>query len=172
MKSIPFESPIENFPGFRADAVTDDTVFEVLVATKDARRLRTALMELARIADADKVRRVTLMLEEPKITDSRLREEWKGAGLVLLPELFARLAVAIRQSGKWTGIPVPPAPGELSVLDEILRHELSRRPASASRGSEAHHEILRILIHQWLLGKGPITVSSLMELCENRDPPG
>src|SRR6266436_2587544 len=110
MKSLRFECPIENFPFFRADAVTDDTVFEVLVEAKDARRLRTALMELGRVANADKVRRVVLVLEEPKITESRLREEWKGAGLVLRPELFARLAVAIRQSGKWTGIPVPPAP--------------------------------------------------------------
>jgi hypothetical protein len=170
MKSIRFECPIENFPVFRADAVTDDTVFEVLVETKDARRLRTALMELAQVANADKLRRIILVLEEPKITESRLHEEWKGAASVLRPELFARLAVAIHQSGKWTGIPVPPASGELSVLDEILRHELSRRPASASRGSEAHHEILRILIHQWLLGKGPITVSSLMEISGSSHP--
>src|SRR5439155_19720315 len=117
MKQVRFECPIQNFPSFRADAVTDDAIFEVLVETKDARRLRTALMELARVANADEVRRVILVLEEPTITESRLHEEWKGAASVLRPELFARLSVAIRQSGKWTGIPVPPAPGELSVLD-------------------------------------------------------
>jgi hypothetical protein len=170
MKSLRFECPIENFPGFRADAITDDTIFEVLVETKDARRLRTALMEMARVANADKVRRMLLVLEEPTITESRLHEEWKGAASVLRPELFARLSMAIRQSGKWTGIPVAPAPGELSLLDEILLHELSRRPASASRSSEAHHEILRILIHQWLLGKGPITVSSLMKISGTSHP--
>jgi len=124
MKSIRFECPIENLPVFRADAVTDDTVFEVLIETKDARTLRTSVMELARVAHADKERRVILVLEEPKITESRVREEWKGAGSVLRPELFARLGVAIRQSGKWTGIPVPPATAELPVLDEILRHAL------------------------------------------------
>jgi hypothetical protein len=141
-----------------------------MIEPKDARRLRTALIEMARVATADNVRRVILVLEEPTITESRLHEEWKGAASVLRPELFARLSVAIRQSGKWTGIPVPPAPGELSVLDEILLHELSRRPAMASRSSEAHHEILRILIHQWLLGKGPIAVSSLMEISGTSHP--
>jgi hypothetical protein len=170
MKFLRFECPIENFPGFRADAVTDDTIFEVLMEIKDARRLRTALMELARVANADKVRRMRLVLEEPTITESRLHEEWKGAASVLRPELFARLSMVIRQSGKWSGIPVPPAPDEIAVLEEILQHELSRRPVSASRSSEAHHEILRILIHQWLLGKGPITISSLMEISGTSHP--
>lgn len=170
MKKLHFEHSVQNFPGFRADAVTDDAIFEVLVETKDARRLRAALMELARVANADKVRRMRLVLEEPTITESRLHEEWKGAASALRPELFARLSMVIRQSGKWTGIPVPPDADEIAVLEEILQHELSRRPASASRSSEAHHEILRILIHQWLLGKGPITVSSLMEISGTSHP--
>ncbi len=170
MKSLRFECPIENFPGFRADAVTNDTIFEVKVEAKDARRLRTALMDLARVAAVDKVRRVLLVLEEPIITESRLKEEWNGAASVLRPELFARLSMVIHRSGNWTGIPVPPDPSELSMLDEILRHEHSQRPASSTRSSEAHHEILRILIHQWLLGKGPLAVSSLMEISGTSHP--
>jgi hypothetical protein len=170
MKTLRFECPVENFPGFRADAVLDDTVFEVIVEPRDARRLRTALVEMARVATAKNVRRVMLVLEEPMITESRLHAEWAGLAAVLRPELFARLSMAIRQSGKWTGIPLPPEKGELSVLEEILRHELSRRPVSAGRSSEAHHEILRILIHQWLLGKGPIAVNSLMEISGTSHP--
>lgn len=164
MTSLRYECPIENFPGFRADAVSDDTVFEVLVEPKDARRLRTALMEMARVATVDHARRVLLVLEEPAITESRLREEWKGAASVIQPELWRRLSVVIRQSGKWTGIPVPPDSSDLSTLNEVLHHALSRKPASSGRSSEAHHEILRILVHQWLLGKGPLTISSLMEI--------
>jgi hypothetical protein len=170
MKTLQYECPIDHFPGFQADAVLDDTVFEVIVEPRDARRLRTALVEMARVASAKNVRRVILVLEEPMITESRLHAEWKGVGDVLRPELFARLSLAIRQSGKWTGIPLPPKQGELFVLEEILRHELSRRPARAGRSSEAHHEILRILIHQWLLGKGPIAVNSLMEISGTSHP--
>jgi hypothetical protein len=170
MNSLRFQYPIENFSGFRADAVTGEAIFEVLVETRDARRLRATLMELARVANADKARRVILVLEEPTITESRLQEEWKGAASVLRPELFARLSMAIHQSGKWTGIPVPPAPSELSVLEEILQHELSRKPASATRKSAAHQEILRILIHQWLLGKGPVAVNLLMEISGTSHP--
>jgi hypothetical protein len=170
MKSLRFGCPIENFPGFRADAVMGDTVFEVLVGPKDARRLRTALLEIARLATADNVHRVVLLLEEPTITESRLHEEWKGAASILRPELFARLSVMIRQSGKWNGFPNPPAPSELPLLDEIIRHESSQKPASSSRSSEAHHEILRILIHHWLLGKGLLAISSLMEIAGTSHP--
>ena len=100
MQPLRFQHPVENFPGYRADAVMGDTVFDVLVEPKDARRLRTALIEMARVATADNVRRVILVLEEPTITATRLNEEWKGAGSVLRPELFARLSMAIHRERK------------------------------------------------------------------------
>ena len=97
MKTIQFECPIDNIPSFRADAVLDDTVYEVLVETRDARRLRSALMEMSRIASSKKVNRVVLVLEEPSITISRLHGEWEGAASVIQPDLFRRLSMMIRQ---------------------------------------------------------------------------
>jgi hypothetical protein len=170
MKTLRFECPIEDFPGFRADAVSGDTVFEVVIEPRDVRRLRTALVEMARVAASNNVRRAIIVLENPMITESRLHEEWNGAATVLRPNLFSKISMAIRHSGNWTGIPIPPAPDELVVLDEILRHELSRRPASFGRSSEAYHEILRILMRQWLLGKGLIAVNSLMEISGTSHP--
>lgn len=165
MKTLRYECPVEKFPGFRADAVRGGTVYEVLVKSKDARRLRTTFMDLARaVSSSEKLRRAVLVLEEPMITDSRLREEWHGAASVIRPEIFNCLSTAIRQSGKWSGIPVPPDVTEVPVFEEILQHELSRRPATASRTSGAHYEILRILIHQWLLARGPISIGLLMEM--------
>jgi len=165
MKKLRYECSIENLPGFRADAVMGDTVYEVLVETKDARRLRTTLMDLGRVVcSSEKIRHAVLVLEEPGITESRLQDEWQGAASVIRPEIFSRLTAAIRRSGKWSGILEPPATNEVPLLEEILRHELSRRPAGASRNSEAHYEILRVLVHQWLLGRGPLSIGSLMEI--------
>ena len=165
MKTLRYECSVENFPGFRADAVMGDTVYEVLVETKDARRLRATLMDLARgVSSSEKIRRAVLVLDESGITDSRLQDEWRGAASVIRPEIFSHLSIVIRQSGKWSGIPGPPAASEVPVLEEILQHELSRRPTGTSRNSEAHYEILRVLIHQWLLGRGPVSIGSLMEI--------
>jgi hypothetical protein len=170
MKPIQFQCPIDSFPGFRADAVLDDSVYEVLVESRDARRLRSALMEMSRIASAKKVNRVILVLEEPGITISRLHEEWDGAASVIRPDLFARLSMVIRQSGKWSGFPAAPNASEVPVLEEIIQHEIAARPASLNRSSEARYDILRILIHQWLLAKGPVTIGSLMEISGTSHP--
>ena len=170
MKTIQFDSAVDNFPGFRIDAVRGDAAYEVLLEAKDARRLRTALMETARVATSAKIRRVVLILEEPGITGSRLQAEWEGAASVLQPDLLNRLSIAIHQSGKWSGIPSPPSPQELPVLDEILQHEIAARPAVSTRGTEAHYEILRILVHQWLAGRGPIAIGSLMEISGTSHP--
>lgn len=120
-------------------------------------------MNMARIISAGSARFAVLVLEEPQITESRLQEEWDGAASVIRPELFACLAMVYHQSGEWIGIPVPPGLGELAMLNEIVRQAVSRQPARSSRGSEAYYEILRILTHQWLLGKGPVAINWLME---------
>ncbi len=171
MKALKFECAIGDFPGFHADAILGNTVYQVLLESKDVRRLRITLMDLARaIASSNKVRRAVLVMEESAITDSRLREEWRGAASVLRPELFNCLSMVIRRSGEWSGIPVAPKAKERAVLEEILEHERSCRPASANRGAEAHYEILRILVHQWLLARGPIAINSLMEISGTSHP--
>jgi hypothetical protein len=170
MKPLQFEVPIEDFPGFRVDAMRGDTAYNVLLETKDARRLRTALMELARVASSNNIRHAVLVLEEPEISIPRLLKEWEGAVLVIRPELSQRLSLVFRQSGEWGGNPNPPKADEIQVLEEIIRHEISRRPISVSRNSEAHYEILRILIHQWLLGRGPTSINCLMEMSGSSHP--
>jgi CRP-like cAMP-binding protein len=169
VNTIRFEWPIKDLEGFRADAVSDDTIIEVLVELRDARRLRTALMEMARITSVGRYRAI-LMLEDPHVTESRLQEEWKAAAAVFRPELMDRLSIAIRQGGKWKGLPRVPDTGEIGMLNEVLEHTLARRPAPSSRVSEAYYEILRILIYQWLLARGPVTINRLMEISGTSHP--
>jgi len=162
MSSLIFQHHLDNPPGLLVDAVMDNTVFEVLIELRDARRLRVALMDMAHIAAGEDKRRVVLLLEEPHITQLRLREEWAGAASVIRSELFHKLSLVYHQSGEWAGIPNPPDPRDLKVLDEIIKHGLSRQSVRSSRGSDRYYEIMRILIHQWLLGKGPVAVNWLM----------
>jgi len=149
--------------GFRADAMVGDTVFEVLVEPRDVRRLRASLMELARLAASAGVRRSLLILEEPQITENRLHEEWEGALAVMRPDIATRVGLIVRRYGHWTGIPEMPFDIDIPVLEQILQHELSRQSKRPGRGSDALNEILRILIHHWMLGKGPISVNGLMD---------
>jgi hypothetical protein len=139
-------------------------IFEVLVELRDLRRLRAALMDMARVAAATKAQNIVLLLEEPRITPARLREEWEGAASVVRPALFTRLSLAMRRSGEWSGVPNPPTKTERTVLDDILKHELSGQAVRSTKGSGAHYEILRILLNQWLLDQGPLAINALMTL--------
>jgi hypothetical protein len=170
MRSVRFDCPVEGLPGVRVDALSDDTAFEVLVEPRDVRRLRAALMDIARIVATGSVCHGVLVLEEPHITERRIRDEWEGAASVMRPELFDRLALAVHRSGEWTGTPYPPDARDLEILNEIIRNQLARQPVPSGRGSEAYYEILRILIHHWLLGKGAIAINRLMEISGNSYP--
>jgi hypothetical protein len=170
MKALRFEVPIDGFPGFHVDAIRGETAYEVRLEMKDARRLRTALMEMARVASLNNHRHAVLVLEEPEISISRLLKEWEGAISVIRPDISPRLSMAFRQAGHWNGVPVPPSTEDSQVLEEIIRHEIARRPASVSRNSEAHYEILRILVHQWLLNLGPVSINCLMEISGSSHP--
>jgi hypothetical protein len=170
MKPIQYEVPVDNLPGFHVDAVSGNTAYEILLETKDARRLRTALMELASVASSSDLRQAVLVLEEPEISIQRLLKEWEGAISVIRPELSRRLSLFFRRSGEWSGTPTTPKNDEIQLLEEIVRHETSRRPIGVSRNTEAHYEILRILIHQWLLNRGPISINCLMEMAGSSHP--
>lgn len=146
----------------RLDAVVDSTGYEVIVGARDARGLRAALMRLSRVAaDAPRYEFV-LVLVEPVMSESRLVEEWRGAMTVFRPELVGRISLAIIRGGSWSGLPEPPAPAELSVLNLILDRVQSEAPPSARRSSISHFEILRILISFWLHGEGPVRVNRLI----------
>ena len=50
MSALRFDVLLEDQPGFRADAVLGDSIFEVLLEPRDLRRLRASLMDVARLA--------------------------------------------------------------------------------------------------------------------------
>jgi hypothetical protein len=164
MSALRFETVVPNVPDYRADALTDEAIFEVKVEPRDARSLRTAVMELARVAAADPKRRLVLVLAEPAITDNRLRAEWRDASEIIRPELFRRMSMAIHEEGEWRGIPKIPTAAEIATLEKILRHERARKRPISNRTSEAYYEILRILVHQWLLARGRVSIGSLVEI--------
>src|ERR1700709_31691 len=108
MKQPQFDVPIDGFPGFRADAASDDTIYDVRLEVRDARSLRTALVEMARIASSNKNKNAVLILEEPEISIVRLLNEWEGVISVIRPELLTQLSMVFRKAGQWDGFPAPP----------------------------------------------------------------
>ena len=161
MTARQFNLRLDHAAGLTADAVVGDTVFQVLVGVREGRRLRAALLEIARMADAPWVKHAVLVLDGPTLSPSRLREEWDGALSVLSTHLLDRLMIMMRTDKHWTGFPTPPSASLREVLEQVLDHERSAGAASVRGSANAWHEILRLLVHQWLLAKGPVTVGWL-----------
>ncbi len=164
VKELKFEQPVAHWPDFRADAVLGDTIFAVLIGQRDTRRLRAAILEMARISTGKDIRQVVLILEEPQLTTARLLDEWEGAAGVIRPELLTRLSMVIRRKGIWTGIPKTPNTDEQATLNKIVNHRAIQRPVRISSQGGAYYEILRLMLHEWLLAKGPITIKRIVEM--------
>lgn len=161
MDTLRFGVLLEDLPGFEADAVLGNSIFEVLVGPRDMRRLRASLVDVARGLGGLRERRGILVLDEPQVRESRLREEWASIQSIFRPEILHRLAVVIHREG------VPDQVfGQLdsqeqesipAIIEHARRHEL--RPVR--RPSEAFFDILRLLLVHWFRKSGPLTSKDL-----------
>lgn len=95
MSSLRFAASFPDLPGFQADAVLGDSVFEVLMEPRDLRRLRASLMDIARIAAGKGGRRGILVLDEPAISEDRLSLEWEDLRTFVKPEVLDHLVTGV-----------------------------------------------------------------------------
>jgi len=163
MSSLHFGPKLPDLPGFRVDAVLGDTVFVVLVDPRDLRRFRASLMEVARISSTDRRRHSILILDEPQISDERLREEWEAAQTVLQHDITERLTFVILREEMPEQIIGSLSEEERSAIDAVAEHARQNAIRSVRRPSEAFFDILRVLLINWFRNSGPLTSKELSE---------
>ena len=163
MNDLQFEVSLDDLPGFRADAVLGDSVFEVLIGPRDLRRLRAALMGIAQCCRGPRDRRGILILDEPQLTESRLHEEWEGIQTVFRSDILGRLAMVIHREGAEDQVFGQVSPLERESIETVTDHMRKHSFAKSRRKSDVFYDILRILINQWFKQAGPLTSLSLTE---------
>ena len=163
MSALQFEVTFDDLPGFRADAVLGGSVFEVLTGTRDLRRLRASLMEIARLAAGQPLRRGILVLDEPEVSENRLFGEWKGAMAIVRPDIGNRLTMVIHRTGMPDQVSGNLSGGERESIETVVEEARKRPSGVQSRSSEAFFDILRILINLWIRRAGPQTSRALAE---------
>ena len=114
------------------------------------------------MAEKDAGRAVVLALSEPRIGIERLREEWMAAAKIIRPEIWRRMALMVRKSGALHGWPAKTTEAE---WDECVatQHAAAKAPLRRERGGEVFHDILRVLIRQWMTGGGTVSGQWLCE---------
>lgn len=154
---------MKDLPGFRADAVLGDSVFEALIEPRDVRRLRDSVINLAHFVSRNPQRRGILILDSPRITEARLRDEWSVMNSILRPDVLPRLALVIGRESA-----MPPLIGQLSSperesIQAVIEHARLPNHPKPTRPAEAFFDILRVLAVHWIRESGPITSKELSE---------
>jgi hypothetical protein len=162
MRELQYDVSVNNLPGFRADAMRGDSVFEVVADARDVRRLRSSLIEMGRIAGQNK--HAILILDEPQISNDRLFEEWLGIQTLFQPHILERLTIHIRREGEWQEtLGRPLSDEEADAVDEVAEHQRQSMPRISRRPSEASFDILRVMLIHWLRKAGPVTSKDLSQ---------
>lgn len=160
MSLLKFETSLPDIPAFFADAVLDDSVFEVLIEPRDLRRLRASLMDIARIAAGKRGRRGILVLVEPAISEDRLFLEWGTLQSFIRPEILDHLAMVIRRDSQ-DMIFGRLSSAETANLEEVIQHRRQQSFKKTRRPNDAFFDILRVLLIHWVRKSGPLTSKEL-----------
>lgn len=157
MDTLRFEVSLDDLAGFRADAVLGDSVFEVLVEPRDLRQLRATIMDIARYSGTKKDRRGILILEEPQLSENRLREEWSSVQDIFRPEIVHRLALVIHREGVPDQVIGQLGWQERDSIPAVIEHARKNSLPKGRGPADTFYDILRILLNQWIKRAGPLT---------------
>jgi hypothetical protein len=158
-----YQVPLDDLPAFRADAISGDSVFEVLIEPRDVRRLRVALMEMARVSSGYLERRGIILIDEPRMSEARLLSEWEGINTIFKKEILHRMALVIRRKGSPDRIVGKLTANELKSIDSVFEHVRLNSLQPLRRQTEAFLDILRALLVGWFRRTGPHAIKQLCE---------
>jgi hypothetical protein len=142
---------------YKPDAVLGDTWVRVETGTRAVRTLRAALLELAyALARDQEERRAMLFLVDPKISSGRIDREWEQMIGVLEKRIADRLSLVTYEKAGYHGRPTAPGAALQHRLSGLIRDET--RSANRYRPpKDNYHELVKIMLLQWFLDRGPMT---------------
>ena len=147
----------------KSDMKIGNNLFEMKMGMSSVRDLRASLMGMAfKLLDSPLDEKRGLILVEPGITEDTLSEEWRLFCESMQPKLFNRIHLVAYKNGKFIGFPSNLDPIFYSKLERQIKIEQEHVGTQINRGA-SYFMVVKILIHQWLLNKGPMTVTWLAE---------
>jgi hypothetical protein len=145
---------------YRPDGHWRDVWVEVKSEMHGLRNLRASLLELSYWLTEHRNTRGILVLANSRISQERLEKEWTFAERTLQPDVTHRLSIALLRDDRYIGLPQDLGSDFRVWLDELVQRETKSRGV---KSRESFYDVLEVLVHQWLLGKGPVTREWLMK---------
>jgi len=143
------------------DIKIGNNLIEMKAGMSSVRNLRAGLMQLAfYLVEAPLDERKSLLLIEPRITKETLTKEWESIGKTLQSKIFNRMHLIVSEESKFYSFPDDLDSVFYSELEQQIKNKPENVVTQINRGL-SYFLIIKILIHQWLLNKGPMTVTWL-----------
>jgi hypothetical protein len=140
------------------------TVVKVPKAPQGTRGLYSGVMELALfLSDRPEIDRACLVLTSARLSMDRLRHEWTNIKGLFQPAVSRRLSlVAVGKDDVW----VEPDEQFLRRIAKTFRAASRSASDSApviirSHAKQKQWEVLKVLLHRWLLREGAVSVGNL-----------
>jgi len=150
-----------NSAGYRPDGKWGDVWVEIKADLHGLRNLRSSLLGLAYWLTEHRNSRGMLVVTNSRISARRLEKEWALAERALQPDVTHRLSVVLLRDDRYIGLPQDLGNDFRGWLDGLVEQETRSR---AVKSRESFYDVLEVLVHQWLLGKGPVTREWLMRI--------
>ncbi len=135
---------------------------EVKTRLQAIRGVRDGLFQLAHALAEKPGLHGFLFLIDPSLTESRLFEEWEKVERIFRHDIISRLKIFVYKTGHIYGIPTPPDPKLCDELKLICKDELTC-DGILLPNPDFNFEVIKILIYQWLMKKGPMTSNWIAE---------
>jgi len=164
MEKIRYKFEIKDTHKMYVDALMGKTIFEYKARVSDIRVLQSAIMMLARIMADMSDHAGILILDETKISRSRLIDEWENLYKFFQPSILERLRMVVFSGGSIINEYGDLAREELDALSEIREKLSEKLNNKRSRKPDAFFEILRILLIHWFRRSGPLQMNQLGQL--------
>ena len=134
----------------------------VLQRLTELRAFGAAVLRAAVMAEKEAPCDVVLVLDAPGIGVGVLEDEWTAAGKIIRPEIWRRMALAGCKDGALFGWPETPTAAEWEHWTGAKR-DAAKAPLRRERGGEVFHDILRVLLREWMTGGGAMSGKALGE---------
>jgi len=164
MKEINYNVQVNDARLTCVDALLNKSIFEYKARVNDLRLIQSTILQIARMLSELPDHTCVLIIDQTRISQARLRDEWQSLLKLIQPAILERIRMVIFSKGSILEQFGDLQDHEINALNEI-REKLNQIPLdNRHRKQDAFFEILRILLVFWFRGSGPLKVSKLGQL--------
>ncbi len=161
MVRIKYDVKLENSNNPRVESMFDTLLIEYKTDVSDVRVLQSAIMTLAKSLTLNKSHSAILILDEPRISEIRLLEEWESWQTLFQSSIITRLHIIVFSKDSIVRIYGELTPKEIELLGLIRNDQKEKYYDQRLKKPDSFYELLKVLLIHWFRGTGPLQKNQL-----------